>query len=41
MVDVIVMQRDELAVGGCAETHALLSARAVSDGVEHHLASEH
>ena len=41
MVDVIVLERDELAVGSGAEPHTLLRAGAMTDRLEHHLATEH
>ena len=41
VVDVVVLQRDELAVGRGAEAHALLRAGAMTDRLEHHLAADH
>ena len=38
-VHIVVLQRDELAVGRGPEPHALLSARTMADGLEHHLAA--
>ena len=40
MVDVVVLERDELAVRRGAEPHALLGARAMADRLEHHLAAD-
>ena len=41
VVDVVVLERDELAVGRRAEPHSLLGARPMADGLEHHLAADH
>ena len=41
MVHVVVLQRDELAVGRRAEAHALLGARPMPGRLEHHLAADH
>ena len=41
VVDIVVLHRDQLAVGRGAETNALLGARAMTDRLEHHLAAEH
>ena len=40
MVDVIVLQREELALTRCAHADALLRACAMPDGLEHHLAAD-
>ena len=40
MVAVVLLEREELAVGGCAESHALLGAGAMADIREHHLAGK-
>src|SRR5205807_5592053 len=39
--DIVVLQRDQLPVGGCAQPHALLCAGAMTDRLEHHLAADH
>src|SRR5207253_11021782 len=39
--NVVVLERDEFAVAGGAEAHALLSARAMTDRLKHHLAADH
>src|SRR5947209_11383903 len=41
MVDVIVLERHELAFGCGAQPHALLGAGAMTDRLKHHLATEH
>src|SRR5262245_37694381 len=41
LIDVIVLQRDQFALWRCADTDALLGARPMTDGVEHHLAGEY
>src|SRR5438552_2242261 len=41
LADVIMLERDELAVGGCAQPHALLGAGTMADRLEHHLAGDH
>ena len=41
VVDVIVLERDELALRRGAEPHTLLSARTMTDRLEHHLAADH
>src|SRR5262249_40176683 len=39
-VNVIVLQRDKLAIGSGAKAHALLRAGAMADGLKHHLATD-
>ena len=39
-VDVVVLERDELAVGRGAQPHALLGAGPMADRLEHHLAAD-
>ena len=41
VIDVIVLERDELALGRGAEPHPLLGARSMTGRLEHHLAAEH
>jgi hypothetical protein len=41
VVDVIVLERDELALRCGAEPHTLLSERAMTGCLERHLAAEH
>ena len=41
MVDIIVLERDKFAVRSRAKPHALLCARPVTDGLEHHLPAQH
>ena len=41
MIDVVVLERDELAFRCRAEPHALLSARAMTDSLEHHFPAKH
>ena len=41
VINIIVLQRDELAFAGGAEPDSLLSVRAMTDRLEHHLAAEH
>ena len=40
VIDVVVHERDQLAVPGCAEPNTLLSTRPVPDRLEHHLAAD-
>src|SRR5205807_7592885 len=40
VVDVVVLQREELALTRCAQADTLLRACAMPDGLEHHLRSE-
>src|SRR6266404_1875488 len=40
MVDVIVLERDELAFGCGAQPHPLLGARAMTDRLEHHFSTD-
>ena len=41
LIDVVVLERDELAFRRRAEPDALLCARPVTDRLEHHLAADH
>src|SRR5438552_4581861 len=40
LVDVIMLERDEFSIRRSAEPHTLLSARTMTDRLEHHLAAE-
>ena len=39
-MNIIMLERDQLAVGGSAEAHALLRARTMTDCLEHHFAAD-
>ena len=41
MANVVVLERNEFAVRARAQSHALLRARAMADGLEHHFATDH
>ena len=41
MVDVVVLERDELAFRSSAEPHLLLGARAMTRTLERHFAAKH
>ena len=41
LIDVVVLERDEFALGCGAQPHALLRVRAMTGRLERHLAAEH
>src|SRR5258705_1087607 len=41
VIDIVVLQGNEAAVGGGANAHTLLRAWAMAHRLEHHLAAEH